>query len=264
MLRLRGQGQLLWKFLPVVQLGFRLIGRKWNHFYGWMLDRQERRNTIQTILARAAKRQASGKDFGLYDLTRGVYHADYLERHGLQPEHSILDLGCGFGRTGIPLIKRLQAGKYIGVEISAERIRIAEEWIRLEKLEDRQSRWILSFDNTLPYLSDGEIDYVWAQSVLTHMPDNEVRILLPAIHRVLKPGGRFLFNYTLSSDAKQHRSSIKDYQYPAVEMIELCRSHGFDVEQLGDWQDDIEEGHRAKHNMMLMLTKRASAGASRR
>lgn len=264
MLRLRGQGQLLWKFLPVVQLGFRLIGRKWNHFYGWMLDRQERRNTIQTILARAAKRQASGKDLGLYDLTRGIYHAEYLERHGLRPEHSILDLGCGFGRTGIPLIKRLHAGKYIGAEISAERIRIAEEWVSLEKLDDRKPRWVLSFDNTLPYLNDGEIDYVWAQSVLTHMPDSEVRILLPAIHRVLNTGGRFLFNFTLSNDTRQHRSSIKDYEYPAVAMIELCKSHGFEVKQLKDWQDDIEEGGRANRNMMLMLTKLASAEAAGR
>jgi ubiquinone/menaquinone biosynthesis C-methylase UbiE len=255
MLKLKGQGQVLWRFLPVVQFAFRLVGRGWNHFYGWMLDRQEQRNTIHTILKRAAKRQAPGKDMGLYDLSRGVYHADYLFRHGLKPAHRILDIGCGFGRTGIPLIKRMDKGTYVGVELSAERIRLAREWTALEGLEPREPRWIVAFDNTLPYLADGEIDCVWAQSVLTHMPEDEIRVLLPAVRRVLKPGGTMLFNFTLSPDGSPHRSSVKDYQYPAALMTDLCRTLGFGVEVLDDWQDDLDPDSRALHNMMLKLRK---------
>lgn len=255
MLKLKGQGGVLWRFLPVIQLAFWLIGRGWNRFYGWMLDRQERRNRIQTILERAAKRQAPGKDMGLYDLSRGVYHADYLFRHGLMPTHRILDMGCGFGRTGIPLIKRMGKGTYVGVELSAERIRLAREWTALEGLEPLEPRWIVAFDNTLPYLADGEIDFVWAQSVFTHMPADEIRVLLPALRRVLRPDGAVLFNFTLSPDGVPHRSSVKDYQYPADMMTGLCRSLGFSVDILNDWQDDLVPDSRALHNMMLKLRK---------
>jgi ubiquinone/menaquinone biosynthesis C-methylase UbiE len=149
----------------------------------------------------------------------------------------------------------MNKGAYVGVEISAERIRIAREWTSVDRLDRFCPQWIVAFDNSLPYIPDGVFDYVWAQSVLTHMPENEIRVLLPAIRRVLKPGGSMLFNFTLSPDGITRRTSVKDYRYPAALMIDFCNSFGFRVEILDDWQDDLPQDSRALHNMMLKLTK---------
>jgi len=254
-MRLRGQGGLLWKSLPVVQLLFRLIGKGWNPFYGWMLDRQEKRNTIKMLLRRADQIKTERRDKGLYDLSRGTYHVNYLKRYGLKSNHIVLDFGCGFGRTGIPLVQYLEPGNYIGVEISKERLRLAEEWTELESLQPKQPRWLLEFDNSLSYLEDGDIDVIWAQSVLTHMPKREVEIFMGAAHRVLRPGAALMFNFTISEDDALHRSNVKDYRYPPAQIEALCKSEGFTYIRLDDWQDDLDEDARAGHNQMIKATK---------
>lgn len=254
-MRLRGQGGLLWKSLPVVQVLFRFVGKGWNQFYGWMLDRQEKRNTMAALLKRAQKIKSERRDKGLYDLSRGDYHARYLQRHGLESGQTVLDFGCGFGRTGIPLIRYLEPERYIGVEISRERLRLAEEWTDLEGLQDKRPRWLLEFDNTLPYLDDDSIDVIWAQSVLTHMPRREVEIFVRAARRALRPGGIMLFNFTISEDGATHRSNVKDYRYPPERIESLCIAEGFSYEQLDDWQDDLDEDARATHNHMIKAAK---------
>ena len=254
-MRIRGQGGLLWKSLPAVQIFFRLIGKSWNQFYGWMLDRQEKRNTIKTLLKRAGQIKTERRDKGLYDLSRGAYHVSYLQRYGLKPDHTVLDFGCGFGRTGIPLIQYLEPGGYVGVEISKERLRLAEEWTELESLQSKRPRWLLEFDNALSYLEDDSIDVIWAQSVLTHMPKREVEIFMGAARRVLRPGAAMMFNFTVSEDAAAHRSNVKDYRYPPEQIEALCKSEGFTYERLDDWQDDLDEDARASHNHMIKATK---------
>lgn len=256
MIQIRGQNGLLWKILPFVKLAFYAIGSGWNHFYGWMIDRQEAKNTIETILKRGKEKYSPGKDKGLYDLSRGEYHAEYLRRHGLKAHHTVLDIGCGFGRTGIPLLRYLDPAKYIGVEISAERLRIAREWTEHENLQAKEPRWLVEFDNDLLYLEDGTVDYIWAQSVLTHMPMKEIRKLLAAAHRVLSPNGAFLFNFTVSEGQSNHCSNVKDYQYPPDVIDGLLEEYGYTVEKMPDWQDDLEEEYRASQNIMIKATKR--------
>ncbi len=250
-MKLRGQGGLLWKSLPLVEVAFHYVGREWNHFYGWMLDRQEKRNSIASILQRSAKVQAAREDKGLYDLSRGTYHVDYLCRHGLKPDLTILDFGCGFGRTGIPLIKFLGPGRYIGVEISKERIRLARDWTTRERLDVKQPTWIVAFDNALPYLDDQSVDMVWAQSVLTHMPQRETEIFMKAVRRVLRPSGLFLFNFAKADGTRVARSNVKDYQYPSGLMQSMCTNAGLSYVRLTDWQDDLSTESRAAHNDMI-------------
>lgn len=255
-MRIRGQGGLLWKMLPLVRLGFSFLGRDWNQFYAWMLNRQEQRNTIGLILRRS--RRSPGKDKGLYDVSRGEYHLEYLKRYGLLPGHCILDFGCGFGRTAIPLLGYLKPGRYVGVELSAERIRLAREWVARDGLEDTRPRWIVSMDSSMPYLEDGSVDYIWANSVFTHMPRGETEKAILGAWRVMQPGGVALFNYSISADDSVRNSGIKDFQYPPGLIEGLVRKTGFAVERLDDWQDDLVEEQRAKHNIMLKAVRPVS------
>ena len=62
--RLRGQGGLAWKFvLPVVHFVFRVTGRNWNTFYTWLINRMERRNSLDGIFEKYPAN--TGKDRGL-------------------------------------------------------------------------------------------------------------------------------------------------------------------------------------------------------
>ena len=251
-MKLSGRFGLRYRMLPVIKLGFFAIGRSWNDYYKWMIDRQEQRTSIHDILR--LNRGGPGLDGGLYDAKRGIYHVEFLKRYGLRPHHKVLDFGCGYGRTAIPLLKYLEPGNYIGVELSAQRARQAEEFVRHEKLEDRAPKFIVSGDNAMPYLQDASIDFIWAQSVATHMPLSEIRRTLAAAHRVLKPEGAFLFDYSASDDAVASQSNVKDFHYPPETIRENAEAHGFMLTELSDFGDDLAPGSRLESSRMNKLT----------
>ena len=233
---LAGRGGLKWRFLPLIRLGFAAVGRRWVDFYAWMLDRQERSNSIEQILK--ANRGAPGQDRGLYDLTRSRYHFDYLKRHGLKPEHRLLDFGCGFGRTAIVVLPYLAPGNYVGVEISRERVRIAEEWVDREKLRDRAPRFVVTTDLDLGYVDAASVDVFWMQAVVSHMPQADIERVFAAVRRVLKPDGFLLFDYVEAAGGYE-RHTIKDFFYTRDQMEGLLMRAGYRFERHLDWNDDL-------------------------
>ena len=241
-----------WRLLPSVLLAFTVLGRKWVDFYQWMLNRQEKNNSFEQILA--ANRGASGKDRGLYDLSRSSFHIDYMKRHGLKDTHRVLDFGCGFGRSAIPLIKFLNPGHYKGVEISDERIRIAREWIDKEGLSSTSHEFIHSKDLDFQYLDDESVDFFWAQAVFSHMPENDIKRVLKSLRRVIAKNGIVLFDYVESSDA-YIRHTVKDFFYTKDQMEGFVTDAGWTFERFTDWNDDLPEAERSAAAIVLKLVK---------
>ena len=52
---------------------------------------------------------------------------DYLVRHGLRPEHRMLEIGCGNLRAGRLFIGYLDTGNYYGLDISPDILIAAQE-----------------------------------------------------------------------------------------------------------------------------------------
>ena len=216
-----------------------------------MLNRQERDNSFEKI--KSVNRGAEGKDRGLYDLTRSDFHLAYMQRHGLQKFHRVLDFGCGFGRSAIPLIRFLEPGKYRGVEISDERIRIAREWLEQENLAEIPHEFIHSKDCGMNYLEDGCIDFFWAQAVFSHMPESDIRKVLTALHRVMAPGGTVLFDY-IEAEVDFVRHSVKDFFYTRSQMEQFVTDAGWAFERLTDWNDDLPEEERNPAAILLKIS----------
>ncbi|WP_181849999.1 class I SAM-dependent methyltransferase [Thalassospira xiamenensis] len=247
-----GRSSIKWRLLPAVSIVFSFFGRSWVDFYQWMLNRQERNNSISKIIA--ANRGATGKDRGLYDLTRSEYHLAYMKRHGLQRDKRVLDFGCGFGRSAVPLIKFLNPGMYRGVEISDERLRIAREWLVREGLSDVPHEFIHSKNCDLGYLIDESIDFFWAQAVISHMPERDIRKVLVALHRVMAPSGVVLFDY-VEAEENFVRHTVKDFFYTRSQMESFVTSSGWSFKRLTDWNDDLPEVERNPAAIVLKLTK---------
>lgn len=252
MVGLSGRSGLRWRALPVVKYVFFSIGRRWNDFYAWMLDRQERANSIDRILAR--DRHVAGKDKGLYDISRGPVHAKFLQAQGLKPAHRLLDFGCGYGRTAIAILDYLEPGNYIGVDLSAERIRLCHEYVEREGLDDRKPTFMASKDNAMGYLEDASVDAIFATSVFSHMPFREWREVLTAGRRVLRPGGWFIMNYHLSETGERVVNDLKDFYYTEAEVASLFDELCYDVEPLDGWHDDLAPENRDPLIRMVKLT----------
>jgi ubiquinone/menaquinone biosynthesis C-methylase UbiE len=130
---------------------------------------------------------------------------------GLQPNHRILDWGCGIGQKARSLTRFITAGGYEGLDISQMGIswcqknitrrfdnfqfREADVYNSAYRPEGRQSAAHYKF----PYESQ-QFDFVVLFSVFTHMIPEEVDNYLSEISRVLKSGGTCVASYFLIGD----------------------------------------------------------------
>lgn len=166
-------------------------------------------------------REARGLPPNWLRLRAGVGDRPFLNQFGFRYAHagfwlralasgdarldaSLVDLGCGCGRTAIHLrdfvsVRGMRfTGRYLGVDIDPEAI----AWCRAHFPADRftfqlneEHGWSLlpgsggGGSYRLP-LEDGTQDYVFAMSLFTHLLEPELRNYLEESRRVLRSGAR--------------------------------------------------------------------------
>lgn len=135
------------------------------------------------------------------------YLAYFSELGGLQPNHAVLDVGCGIGRMALPLTRFLnEKGSYNGFDIvksgidwcnthiSAQhknfRFQYTGLYNQLYNTADKNDASNFIF----PY-EDDKFDFVFLTSVFTHMMPAEVEHYINEISRVMKPGATSLMSF---------------------------------------------------------------------
>lgn len=150
---------------------------------------------------------------------------------GLQPDHRVLDIGCGIGRMAVPLTSYLTTGSYEGLDIVPSGIRWCQQNItrkfprfrfQVTNVYNKQynpSGKCQPADYQLPF-ADQEFDLVFLSSVFTHMLPADLEHYIAEISRVLRPGGRCLFTFFLLDEEARRgltsgTSALKfDYALP--------------------------------------------------
>ena len=140
------------------------------------------------------------------------HFAQLREIAGLRSGDRVLDVGCGVGRTAIPLTSYLSPdGGYEGFDIWPEAI----DWCRNE-ISSRFPHFRFSVVDlfngaynpqgavspssfTFPY-ADDEFDLAILYSVFTHMLAGDLEHYLDELARVLKKGGRVVATFFLLND----------------------------------------------------------------
>ena len=121
------------------------------------------------------------------------FQIGFLRQHGLQPQHYLLDIGCGVLRGGIPIINYLEVGHYYGVEARPKVLAEGRKELAESKLEHK--RPVLTVGEHVGELSLGrEFDFLWAFSVLIHLEDPILEEVLRFAARHLKSDGVFYAN----------------------------------------------------------------------
>lgn len=111
----------------------------------------------------------------------------------LQPDHAVLEIGCGTGSTALELAPGVAS--YLGTDLSAEMIKIA----RAKLSDDMPAQ--LTFDVApADALPPGDFDAVLALNLLHLLPDMEA--VLAQIFDALPSGGLFIAKTGLLKDGK--------------------------------------------------------------
>ena len=140
-------------------------------------------------------------------VTVGRHCFDLLLKYGgLKPTDRVLDVGCGCGRSALPLTSYLTTGSYEGFDIVAESVRwcadnITPRWPRFkfqhaDVFNDfyNPSSATKAKDFRFPYADDC-FDLTFLTSVFTHMLPEDVAGYTREIARTLKPGGRAVITF---------------------------------------------------------------------
>ena len=110
-----------------------------------------------------------------------------LDSIGKPLEHfnSILDFGCGCGRTLMWLAKTLPGKTLYGTDVDESSIRWCQANLRYAECTVNASVPPTTF-------SGGNFDFVYAISVFTHINEDHQIEWLSELHRILEPGGLLL------------------------------------------------------------------------
>ena len=124
--------------------------------------------------------EVSGEDSTYFAAGRVRWLAGRLERLGLRPA-TVLDFGCGTGRTVPLLMEQLRPERVIGIDPSVESIRVA------------QSRYAgtrgIEFLTMEAFAPQRQVDLVYTNGVLHHVRPVERDGLIAFVSRVLTAGG---------------------------------------------------------------------------
>lgn len=119
---------------------------------------------------------------------KAIYNAnkdffDYLKINSINS--NILDYGCGIGQSLQEVIK-FNPKKVFGIDISEVSIQKAKD-----SIQKSNSNVELLVDNCeKTKFNDNTFDIIYGSGILHHL---DISLCLKEMHRILKPGGRFLF-----------------------------------------------------------------------
>jgi SAM-dependent methyltransferase len=120
---------------------------------------------------------------------------EFLKAHGLRPEHTFLDVGCGSLRAGRHISAYLDPGNYYGVDINHSLLVTGYDHELDDAGRARLPAANLHATDRFDVDFGVKFDVAIAQSVFTHVSLNWMRLCLYRVAQVMKPGGRFYVTF---------------------------------------------------------------------
>ena len=118
----------------------------------------------------------------------GLLEYSLLLQHGLQPEQTVIDVGCGSGRLAVQL-KEYLTGTYVGIDVVPELFNYAR------KISQRPDWKFYQAPGLSIPEPDNSADFICFFSVITHLLHEESYKYLQDAKRILKPNGKIIFSF---------------------------------------------------------------------
>ena len=202
----------------------------------WLLRKRHRKSYSQfyrhwmNLRAQKDPKHAVG---GMWE-ELGRLQFDTLLREGLETRHRLLDIGCGALRGGIHFIEYLDRGHYAGIDISEGILDAGRRLLPSDLGEKKAPVLIQNKDLELKEFDNNMFDFLLAQSLFTHLPEDEIAVCLGSARRVMNGTGRFYFT-VFESDEDRYDRDMENFHYTRGTVERLCGAAGLRLERLDDF-----------------------------
>ena len=176
----------------------------------------------------------------------GQLQYDFLLKQGLQPQHKLLDIGCGCLRGGIHFITYLEEDNYYGLDVNASLIKAAWHEVELANLNSKKPHLLVTDKFEIDRFEQ-QFDFVLSVSVFTHLPMNIIIRCLSQVQKNLAPHGKYYSTF-FNAPSSAHTSQIlhqpggittnydrDPFHYSFEEMCFMARVAGLKVNLIGEW-----------------------------
>jgi SAM-dependent methyltransferase len=195
----------------------------------------------------------------------GVLQFEYLRSQGLQPEHYLLDVGCGSLRAGVRFAQYLRPGHYYGVDADSDLLRRGRR--ELTRVGVQPSAVVLGQMSDFGFERLGrKFDFAIAQSVFTHLDLNVIMRCLVQMPAALAPGGAFYATFFENPGGRLNLSPISQgeittyfdhdpFHYDFATFEWICEGTPLKAEYVGEWE-------HPRNQKMLRFTLRKFASTN--
>lgn len=146
-----------------------------------------------------------------------------IELLALNGSSTVLDVGCGQGRT----IAELVRGGHRAVGVDPSATMVAQARARNRRACARGDAEVLVGDGRLLPLTDGTVDHALTAHAVYFMPDPATTFA--EVARVLRPGGRFVVACHVGDDPLPGWADPEVYRIPTADQLrEMLHLAGFE------------------------------------
>jgi SAM-dependent methyltransferase len=125
-------------------------------------------------------------------VSAGRCQLEILLKHGLVPDDSVLDVGCGALRGGWWLMNFLRPHRYFGIEPNANMLNAGKEVMLGDELLSEKRPTFSNNDNFDLSVFGEKFDFVIARSVWTHTSKKQISRMLDSFIENSKPNACLL------------------------------------------------------------------------
>ena len=129
----------------------------------------------------------------------------FLRREGLQPTHTLLDVGCGTFRAGRFIVKFLESGNYYGFDEKQSAIEWGRRHVLKKLMRKNPHLFTLRMESKpvdlVEVLKFAGFDYIWMHAFLDHVGPDKVESVFCSVEKVLADDG---YIYATSFIANEH------------------------------------------------------------
>jgi SAM-dependent methyltransferase len=205
---------------------------------------------VEADVYREVRAETFGEDLGQTSWITAAECDEFCRWLGVRPGQKILEVACGSGGTAMRIAEKFGAS-VTGVDVNPAAVRAATNRARSRAAHDRAEFRVADANEPLPFPAQS-FEVLFCNDSINHLRDRS-RVLADW-HRVLRPGGRFLYTDPfvitgcLSNAEIEARSSIGLFLFTPKGVNEaLIRAAGFRLLLTADVTDSVSRTSKRWH-----------------